>query len=1025
MINDKEIYNLSKTMNNFDIPNKPQILKKKPITKNTPKNIPLSKTTSNTFYNKIKKQKKNFGILDNTSFRTKKIIIDSEQDKYHSTQFPKRKKTSKKNVTNLYKNKPEYKNSNNNTKLSEDFVKGYYIIGQNRPKKFIEKDSIEIGNHSSIPLGVIKVGNYLKIEDNNISLSKNNINTKSDYLKNNAFHDKKLYNDYILNPNKKLNNNPICSMENPSPIFLNNSNNIFNDEYLNQTYCQKSIIKTTESADHDTNEINSENYSYYNYKNIDNNKNKKSIVNKQNNNNEIDRYYEVNMENLNINKETKKFISQNQPINNELSEIVNFSNGLRNLLNDSVEFKNDENENSKITQDFNRNSFYKNIYATKIQALWRGFNIRKIINLYNDLDEFIFHISKVEYNKFRNDFYFFISQLFKKYEEKIMYDFSKESNENEKNINSNKKDDAYQDKNEINLFFCKKENDKENNLEELQKKYDDLYKKYNDLLNLYNSEINQNNKSNNATTTGFENINDSINHNNKFKETNESTNKIRNGYLIFSNNPEVDLDRKYLLNQKENLKNNYNENSSLYINKFNYSTINSYGNRVNKFFDYISPKNKKKFKNNNDKYSIELNNLRRKNYKLNSPNSKSEKKNRNFSKNLRTQKNNIQNNTINISKQNINDFVNNNEYDKYLANFKKNLRIEKNVIFDINKLDKIENKICKNKELVLLSEYSYGKDEGYYYDIEKKKIIEKTKEANKVTGKNKATPKKFDQNKIIPKNENYFEFIIPKKSMDQLAIEIFDNEKLVQKIEKKLMALKPILKPTILKQNSFEITKSKKNLIKELPKLISEIETNINNLQIVQNTHRNFSPTKLNLDKNDLFIGEKCNLPKNKKFEKLIPTTNEINLNIKNLKTEPIIFSTNKIMPSKIDNNFSIYNEKIKSDNLISKEKPISIKKTKSPKKFDEKEFEIENIIKNNISVTKPKLKIKIYKIDQNTKFEIQSSNNKQIIQNNASQYINNTVIFEEERQTPITIYNDYVYILDKNRSPVDGFTSP
>ena len=130
-------------------------------------------------------------------------------------------------------------------------------------------------------------------------------------------------------------------------------------------------------------------------------------------------------------------------------------------------------------------------------------------------------------------------------------------------------------------------------------------------------------------------------------------------------------------------------------------------------------------------------------------------------------------------------------------------------------------------------------------------------------------------------------------------------------------------------------------------------------------------------------------------------------------------------MPSKIDNNFSIYNEKIKSDNLISIEKPISIKKTKSPKKFDEKEFEIENIIKNNISVTKPKLKIKIYKIDQNTKFEIQSSNNKQIIQNNASQYINNTVIFEEERQTPITIYNDYVYILDKNRSPVDGFTSP
>ena len=52
--------------------------------------------------------------------------------------------------------------------------------------------------------------------------------------------------------------------------------------------------------------------------------------------------------------------------------------------------------------------YLREICATKIQAAWRGCNTRKIMELYNNLDEFIYHLSKVQFNHFNNDFCFFI-----------------------------------------------------------------------------------------------------------------------------------------------------------------------------------------------------------------------------------------------------------------------------------------------------------------------------------------------------------------------------------------------------------------------------------------------------------------------------------------------------------------------------------------------------------------------------------------------------------------------------------------
>ena len=82
---------------------------------------------------------------------------------------------------------------------------------------------------------------------------------------------------------------------------------------------------------------------------------------------------------------------------------MDLSVGIRNLNNESDGFGN---ENVKTKQNLNRNSFKKDICAEKIQDLWRGAKNRKIVNLYNDIDEFVYHISKDKFNRFRDELYF-------------------------------------------------------------------------------------------------------------------------------------------------------------------------------------------------------------------------------------------------------------------------------------------------------------------------------------------------------------------------------------------------------------------------------------------------------------------------------------------------------------------------------------------------------------------------------------------------------------------------------------------
>jgi hypothetical protein len=65
---------------------------------------------------------------------------------------------------------------------------------------------------------------------------------------------------------------------------------------------------------------------------------------------------------------------------------------------------------------------------------------------YHDCDEFIFHISKVQFNHFYDNFYFFINQLFNVYKANIgaldlvNNNQEQEENENEEEENNEESD---------------------------------------------------------------------------------------------------------------------------------------------------------------------------------------------------------------------------------------------------------------------------------------------------------------------------------------------------------------------------------------------------------------------------------------------------------------------------------------------------------------------------------------------------------------------------------------------------------
>ena len=167
-----------------------------------------------------------------------------------------------------------------------------------------------------------------------------------------------------------------------------------------------------------------------------------------------DRDYQIYM-----NKKIIKGDINNDILEHELGGRINLYYGVNNskdiyngIRNKNIMIKKDKNANiiDIIKNDKNKYNaliklqrciksylYLREFCAMKIQAVWRGGNTRKIMELYNDLDEFIYHLSKVQFNHFNNNFCFFIKQLFNIYKtnvSNINYDIEYNENNKEEEI---------------------------------------------------------------------------------------------------------------------------------------------------------------------------------------------------------------------------------------------------------------------------------------------------------------------------------------------------------------------------------------------------------------------------------------------------------------------------------------------------------------------------------------------------------------------------------------------------------------
>ena len=339
--------------------------------------------------------------------------------------------------------------------------------------------------NKDIQIGVIPIKNKLN-NNNNQQYNKGMV-----YRKNNASYSKSNISDISYDQQKKQQND-------------NNINNFIirgtGSGFASPEIEYKNISNENEIQNNSEESEKQNEYVFYN-ENDYNNYRKKKIIKKNN--------YETN----NISKNQKqggKVDLYYELINNNKDSIKRDKNSLTNKnmlkkLENSIE--NDEDKMISLIklQRFIKSYLYlRELCAMKIQAVWRGCNTRKIMDLYNNLDEFIYHLSKVQFNHFNNDFCFFIKQLFNIYKANISNDnYNEESNEeiendeNEMNINNDINDEYIQERaffdpekleteNEIALVVegVPKNHDKNTSskdYDKLKQDYDDLYQQYNEL----------------------------------------------------------------------------------------------------------------------------------------------------------------------------------------------------------------------------------------------------------------------------------------------------------------------------------------------------------------------------------------------------------------------------------------------------------------------------------------------------------------------------------------------------------------
>ena len=395
------------------------------------------------------------------------------------------------------------------------------------------------------------------------------------------------------------------------------------------------VEKTSEEESERRAEINAyndEDYQNYMNKRIINAPNQEIIITGRNINNslgldqggKIDLNY--GMKNTDIGVRNKKIIIRKNIYITIEDEIKQDPDKLNSLIN---------------LQKFIRSYLYlRELCAMKIQAIWRGRNTRKIMDLYNDLDEFIYHLSKVQFNHFNNDFCFFINQLFNIYKASIsngIYDDDTDNNnlnnEDEENENDNENcmnqltlEEMEQKENqeylykfpegscfdqtklvpENEVYLCV-EGSSSKEYDKLVKDYEELYLQYNELKQHQKYNTNSISNTNNAHTTKKKEKNESEStigsiKSDKFKfgPNNKAFSEIKNSgdqgkNITFSNDDydaDLDINRDDDFFNQDMSYDDKDNSGSLKEKRYSYFSIHSDEN--SKYFDNENPKEREK-----------------------------------------------------------------------------------------------------------------------------------------------------------------------------------------------------------------------------------------------------------------------------------------------------------------------------------------------------------------------------------------------------------------------------------------------
>ena len=847
-------------------------------------------------------------------------------------------------VKSQIKRNIRYQNNQRPNPYEEEIVRGYYINSgdehrfrnENGREEEIEiEENLDMENgEENINDGFIGDGEYVRNdmtnENNNYDYSPN-LNGQNLY----AYYNLRNINNNNLNNNKISNynyepkedpeeieekENNEYLMESPQKDQNNNFSNTQYNNFNNKVYQKRRVLgnlkDSASSEAYATKSISRATLTDYRNSGI-------YIKPKTSYNNNINKNNGISTEERGIEslKESTKKVSygnnyeilEESPIYNypenqskDKGGKVDFNLSLSKLKNNIKNKRQKEEEKYDI--DWYKNNLDKII---KIQATFRYYRISKIMKQYHDCDEFIFHISKVQFNHFYDNFYFFINQLFNVYKANIgALDLVNNNQEQEENENEEEENNEESD------------NEENKSYDQLLNDYTNLKKKYNALMKSKNDNNTNTNHNNNNSKSSFKKINPELaslpgettfgsikTDTHKFrkfkaslqKNNNNSTSNIKlNDNLTISNyNDDDKYERHFYTPDHYDDEDSFNDAKDK---RYSYSSVHS--DEYSKYFDNEQPKHRFMSFNNKKLKGIGLSRGTRKNKIFEySPSIEIEKQSRDNST-KRNNINDIQNEKIsNISVININrsgleepdDNFNKKRieeiaYDKYINNYGKNLTIVKN-----------------------------------------NKILLKSKEEDK-----NLEAKNFDNKLIFKENENIIH-IKPKKKTDEQKIkEIVDNKRLYEKLKSKLEKEKEKYRHNNITNEEQNIIPNKKdNRYKLLKK---SKRTKDNYFTINQEQKKETLNILKKANENNFEIKSEYYYIETK--DSILPEIIEKKIKESNIQNQPIINKENEFKEEKTilssGDNFNIKGKKPEHFQDIESNELIIINKQKNIKKKNE-----------------------------------------------------------------------------------------